>query len=72
MKEYETIVFKIIPLIIVVAALLVMFIEKPIWRAISIVTIALMVVILMVDNNASARIEAYHEQLMLAEKDLEK
>ena len=41
-KEYQTIVFKIIPLIIVVAALLIIFIDKPIWRAISITTIAMM------------------------------
>jgi len=68
MSEYRNIVFKIIPLIIVVAALLIIFIDKPIWRAISITTIAMMVVILLVDNNANARIEAYHEQLLLVEK----
>ena len=70
MKEYQTIVFKIIPLIIVVAALLIIFIDKPIWRAISITTIAMMVVILLVDYNANARIEAYNEQLVSVEKDL--
>ena len=70
MKEYQTIVFKIIPLIIVAAALLIIFIDKPIWRAISIITIAMMVVILGVDNNANARIEAYNKQLVLVEKDL--
>ena len=68
--EYKTIVFKVIPLIIIVAALLLIFIDKPIWRAISITTIAMMVVILLVDSNANARIEAYHEQLILVEKAL--
>ena len=70
MSEYQTIVFKIIPLIIVIAALLIIFIDKPNWRAIGITTIAMMVVILLVDNNANARIEAYNKQLVLVEKDL--
>ncbi|MEO1258470.1 MAG: hypothetical protein AAFZ15_06720 [Bacteroidota bacterium] len=70
MKEYQTIVFKIIPIIIVVAALLIIFNDKPIWRAICITTIAMMVVILFVDYNANARVEDYHKQLMLVEKDL--
>ena len=70
MKEYQTIVFKIIPLIIVAAALLIIFIDKPLWRAISITTIAMMVVILLVDTNANARIEAYNKQLVLVEKGL--
>lgn len=65
--EYRTIVFKIIPLIIVVAALLVVLVDKPNWRAISITTIAMMVVILFVDINANARIEAYRSTLVSAE-----
>ena len=68
MGEYRTIVFKIIPYIIVVAALLIVFIDKPTWRATAITTIALMIVILLVDNNANARIEAYNTQLRLALK----
>lgn len=67
MGEYQTIVFKIIPLIIVLAALLVLFVDKPMWRAIGITTIAMMVVILMVDINANARIEAYNEKLLMVE-----
>ena len=70
MNEYQTIVFKIIPLIIVIATLLIVFVKKPNWRAISITTIAMMVVILLVDNNANARIEAYNKQLVLVEKEL--
>ena len=72
MKEYQTIVFKIIPLIIVVAALLFIFIDKPIWRAITSTTMAMMVVILLVDNNANTRIEDYNKKLVLVEKDLKK
>lgn len=70
MNEYQTIVFKVIPLIIVVAALLIIFIDKPYWRAISITTIAMMVILLLVDVNANARIEDYNQQLLLAEEDL--
>ena len=70
MKEYQTIVFKVIPIIIIAAALLIIFIDQPIWRAISITTIALMVVISLIDHNANARIENYNEQLLLVDKDL--
>ena len=69
MGEYRTIVFKVIPLIIVAAALLIVFVDKPIWRAISITTIAMMVVILFIDSNANARIEAYKKQLVEVDKE---
>ena len=68
MGEFKTIVFKVIPFIIVVAALLIVFINKPTWRAIGITTIAMMVVILIVDSNANARIQAYHEKLIQVSK----
>lgn len=65
LNEYK-IVFKVVPIIIIVAALLLIFINTPTWRAIGITTIAMMVVILLVDGTAHARIEAYHKQLLLA------
>lgn len=68
MSEFRSIVFKVIPFIIVVAALLIVFTDKPIWRATAITIIAMMVVILLVDSNANARIEAYHKQLELVNK----
>ncbi len=67
LKEYG-VVFKVIPLIIIAAALIVIFVNTPIWRAISITTIAMMIVILLVDGNAHARIKDYHEKLVEAEK----
>ena len=70
LNEYKTIVFRIIPLIIAVSALLIIFIDKPVWRASNITIIAMMVVLLLVDSNADARIEAYKKQLVLAEKNL--
>jgi ABC-2 type transport system permease protein len=63
LQEYRTIVFKAIPIIIIVAALLIVFVEKPIWRASAITTIAMMAVILLIDGTAKSRIEAYNEQL---------
>ena len=67
MNEYRTIVFKIIPIIIVAAALLIVFVDKPNWRAIGITTTAMLVVIMVIDFNANARIEAYSKQLELVE-----
>ncbi|UXX77791.1 hypothetical protein N7E81_10455 [Reichenbachiella carrageenanivorans] len=63
LKEY-TVVFKVVPTIIVVAALLIIFINTPTWRAIGITTIAMMIIILLVDGTAHARIEAYYKQLI--------
>jgi len=67
LKEYNTIVFKVIPVIIIVAALLIIFINTPTWRAISITTIAMLIVILLVDGTAYARIDAYHKELKLVD-----
>jgi len=64
LKEYKTIVFTAIPIIIAVCAMAILFINTPIWRASMISTIAMMTVILLVDGTAHARIEAYYEQLM--------
>lgn len=68
MGEYKTIVFKIIPFIIIAAALLIVFIDKPVWRAAAITTIVMMVVILLIDSNANARIETYHKHLELMDR----
>lgn len=68
LNEYKTIVFKAIPLIIAVCALLIMFINIPIWRASMITTIAMLAVILLVDGTAHARIDNYYKQLIEVEK----
>ncbi|WP_299261831.1 hypothetical protein [uncultured Aquimarina sp.] len=67
LKEYNTIVFKAIPIIIIVAALSIIFVNTPTWRAISITTIAMLIVILLVDGTAYARIDAYHKELKLVD-----
>lgn len=64
LKEYS-LVFKVIPILNVLAALLILFIDTPTWRAISITTIAMLIVILLVDGTAHSRIESYHKELNL-------
>ncbi|MEJ1223987.1 hypothetical protein [Sediminicola sp. 1XM1-17] len=66
LKEY-TVVFKVIPILIIIAALLILFINTPTWRATSSTAIAMLIVILWVDGTAHARIEAYHKELKLVE-----
>ena len=70
-KEYKNIVFTAIPLIIAACALVILFVKTPIWRASMITTIAMLVVILLIDGTAHARIDAYHKQLLSVEKELE-
>ena len=70
LKEYQTIVFKIIPLIIIICSLVIVFIDKPVWRASMVTTIAMLVVILLIDGTAHARIEAYNQELLLVEKEI--
>ncbi len=69
LKEYRTIVFTAIPLIIATCAIGIMFLNTPIWRASLITTIAMLVVILLVDGTAYARIDAYNQQLLSVEKE---
>ena len=66
LKEYQTVVFKIIPIIIIVAALLIIFVNTPTWRAISITTIAMMIILLLVDGTAHSRIDTYNKALQTA------
>lgn len=64
LKEYTT-VFRVIPILIIISALLILFINTPTWRAIGITTIAMLTIILLVDMNAHARIEDYHKSLKI-------
>ena len=63
LNEYK-VVFKVVPIIIIVAALLIVFVNTPLWRAIGITMIAMMVVILLVDGTAHARIDDYYKNLI--------
>lgn len=70
LKEYKNVVFTAVPIIITICALVLMFVNTPIWRASMITVIAMLVVILLVDGTAHARIDAYHQELLSAEKEM--
>jgi len=72
LKEYKNIVFRAIPLIIIACALVIVFIDKPIWRASMISTIAMLIVILFIDGTAHARIDNYNKQLEFAQQEMKK
>ena len=57
-------VFKVLPAIIVAAALLIMFSQTPVWRAIGVVTILLVALLMLIDSNTDARNTAYHQKLL--------
>lgn len=62
LKEY-TLVFKVIPSLIIVAAVIILLVKTPIWRAISITTLAILIVILLVDGTAYSRMESYQKEI---------
>ena len=66
--EYERIVFTVIPLIIVAAALMLIFLNTPLWRALSISIIGMMVIILFIDSNAHSRMKSYQKELVIFQK----
>ena len=70
LREYKQIVFTAIPLIIAACALLIVFVNAPIWRASMITTIALLVIVLFIDGTAHARIDSYHKQLLTVENEM--
>ncbi|MEM6343936.1 MAG: hypothetical protein AAF927_08650 [Bacteroidota bacterium] len=72
LKEYKNVVFTGVPIIIAVCASVIMFISTPIWRARVITTIAMLVVILVIDGAAHARIDVYNRQLQQAAQELKK
>lgn len=57
-------VFKVLPLIAIVGALLVYFLPMPVWRAIGIVLILLSALLMLIDANTSARNAEYRENLL--------
>jgi len=63
-KDLATIVFKVLPAIIIVAALLIMAISTPQWRAIGITIIVFMSCLMILDSNTAARNADYHQQLL--------
>lgn len=72
LKEYKNVVFTAIPIIIMACALMILFMNAPVWRASVTTVIAMLVVILLIDGAAHARIDAYHQQLLAIQKGLGK
>ena len=62
LKEYQ-VVFRVIPLLIIVAALLILFFNSATIRAVSITTIAMLIIVLLIDGTAHSRIESYNKSL---------
>ncbi|GHN00340.1 hypothetical protein WSM22_18290 [Cytophagales bacterium WSM2-2] len=65
-KHDLALVFKILPAIIIAASLLIMFSQAPMWRAIGVTTVLLMVLLMLIDSNTDARNTAYHQKLLAA------
>ncbi len=68
LKEYRNVVFTAIPIIIIICALIILFVDKSIWRASAITAIAMLVIILLIDGTASARVQDYSDKLISVEK----
>lgn len=66
MAQYETAVFKVMPLMIAAAALLVVCVHSPGWRAAFITAVIFLGLIMLIDSNANARLEAYKTSLVPA------
>lgn len=64
LKEYRNVVFMAIPVIIIICALIILFVDKSIWRASAITAIAMLTIILLIDGTASARAQDYNEKLI--------
>ena len=67
MGEYRNIALKVLPLSVMAAALIIVFVDKPIWRAISITVIGLLLCMMWIDSIAEARLEDYHKELKAVE-----
>lgn len=66
LNEYRIAVFRVIPVIIAVCALLFMVLDGHLWRASFVTTIAMMAAILLVDTNANQRLQDYRLALVEA------
>lgn len=65
---YQNAVYRFLPLIILICTIGLLFFKAPIWQASMIAVIAMMAVILLIDSNALARIEAYQAELQKIEQ----
>ncbi len=68
LAQYRSAVFKVIPLSLAVCAVLFVFVTPPIWRACLVSAMSMLLVILMVDTNAIARLSDYKATLLEAQE----
>lgn len=66
MATYSTAVFRVMPLMIAAAALLLLFVQPPGWRAALITAIVFLGLLMVIDSNANARLETYRTTLQSA------
>ena len=69
LKEYKTVVFTAIPIIIILCAVVLYFVPNPVWRASMVAAILMLGVILFIDGLAHARIHEYHKSLLQAQRE---
>ncbi|NME70732.1 hypothetical protein [Flammeovirga aprica] len=60
---YQTAAFKVFPAIAIIGALLIMFMQKPVWQATGVAVVVTMMVFMVIDSNAKARLEDYKVEL---------
>ncbi len=70
LKEYNTIVFTAIPILIILCGVVIYLVDKPIWRASMISVILMLGIILLIDGLAHARINVYKTHLVEAKKEV--
>lgn len=63
LNDYRIAVFRVIPIIVTCCAVLILFLDTPIWRASLITIIAMMSTIMIIDTNANARLENYQSDM---------
>jgi len=71
LNEYK-VVFRVVPLLVVLAGFMLVFLTTPTWRAIGVTTIAMLMFIAFIDGLAYARMEVYKEKIVYAEKGIDK
>ena len=65
---YENVIYRVMPLIIISCAALLLFVRAPLWQASLAATIALMIVIVIIDSNAATRLADYKDALLHAQQ----
>jgi len=68
LKEYG-VVFKVLPILIIISTLIFLYVSSPTWKAISITAIGFLFVLMLIDGLAYSRMQNYHEELKMIRLD---